>query len=151
MNTTATIFLLCLPIQCSFPGTQGVERSNQTSEVKLEQSVSGHLKEINGKFKLRASETIYQPGGYIGEHHHVGPGIRYVVSGELTYIQGEKTTVYKKGDYFYESGDVTHTAINKTSQPVMIINFELLPIDWSGSSAVLPSATSKPTAPAKNS
>jgi quercetin dioxygenase-like cupin family protein len=140
MNATPTILLLFLLTEGAFPAPPGVDKSNQTSEVKLEASVSGHLEELNGKFKLRASETVYQPGGYIGEHHHVGPGIRYVASGELTYIQGEKTTVYKKGDYFYESGDITHTAINKTSQPVMIINFELLRRDWNGSSAVLPPA-----------
>jgi quercetin dioxygenase-like cupin family protein len=150
MNITATILLLFWLTGAIFAAPGGVEKSNQTSEVKLEEPVSGHLKELNGKFKLRASETIYQPGGYIGEHHHVGPGIRYVVSGELTYIQGEKTTVYKKGDYFYEPGDITHTAINKTSQPAVIINFELLPIDWSGSSAVPPSATPKPTVSAKS-
>lgn len=143
MNITPTILLLFLLTQSAFPAPPAVERSNQTSEVKLEAPVSGHLEELNGKFKLRASETVYQPGGYIGEHHHVGPGIRYVASGELTYIQGEKTTVYKKGDYFYESGDITHTAINKTSAPVVIINFELLPRDWNGSSAVVPPATPK--------
>ena len=141
MNTIPWILLLFLLTQSAF-ASPGVERSNQTAEVKLEAPVSGHLEELNGKFKLRASETVYQPGGYIGEHHHAGPGIRYVASGELTYIQGEKTTVYKKGEYFYESGDITHTAINKTSQPVVIINFELLPRDWNGSSAVLPPATS---------
>jgi len=140
MNITPTILLLFLLTQSAFSTPPGVDRSNQTSEVKLEVSVSGHLEELNGKFKLRASETVYQPGGYIGEHHHIGPGIRYVASGELTYIQGEKTTVYKKGDYFYESGDITHTAINKTSQPVVIINFELLPKDWNGSSAMPPPA-----------
>ncbi len=135
MRSTLFLFLL---LANAFAGAADVEKKDQTSEVRFEAPVSGHLTELNGKFKLRASETVYQPGGYIGEHHHVGPGIRYVQSGELTYIQGGKTTVYKKGDYFYESGDVTHSAINKTSQPVVIINFELLPKDWSGSSAVLP-------------
>lgn len=149
MNARLSILLLLFFTQSAVSTPPGVEKSNQTSEVKLEAPVSGHLEELNGKFKLRASETVYQPGGYIGEHHHAGPGIRYVASGELTYIQGEKTTVYKKGDYFYESGDITHTAINKTSQPVVIINFELLPRDWNGSSAVLPPATSNEQGAAK--
>ena len=137
---TLTILLSLLLVENALSTPPTVERSDQSSQVKLEMVVSGHLAEINDKYKLRASETVYQPGGYIGEHHHAGPGIRYVETGELTYIQGEKTTVYKNGDYFYESGDITHTAVNKTSQVVVIINFELLPKDWSGSSAVLPPA-----------
>ena len=72
----------------------------------------------------------------IVEHHHSGPGIRLVQSGELTYIQPDKTTVYKAGDYIYESGDVTHTAYNRTNAPVKIINFELLPVDWEGPSPI---------------
>jgi quercetin dioxygenase-like cupin family protein len=124
----------------SFSGQERakVVKKDQDSTIKIEQVISGHLAELNGKYKMRATETIYKPGGFIGEHHHVGPGIRFVVSGELTYLQPDKTTVYKAGDYFYESGDVTHTAYNKTNAPVMVLNFEILPVDWKGSSAVPP-------------
>jgi quercetin dioxygenase-like cupin family protein len=138
MNTKFLSIACGLIVGSALAGSPDVEKNGQTSEVKLEVPLSGHLAELNGKYKLRASETVYQPGGYIGEHHHAGPGIRFVASGELTYIQGTKTTVYKRGDYFYESGDVTHSAINKTSQPVVIVNFELLPANWSGSSAIVP-------------
>jgi quercetin dioxygenase-like cupin family protein len=88
-----------------------VIRDKMEATVKIEKTVGGHLAEINGKYKLRASESVYQPGGMIGEHHHVGPGIRYVKAGTLRYVQGEKTTLYHEGDYFYETGDVTHTAL----------------------------------------
>ena len=113
-----------------------VEKAGQESKVAFEHVVSGHLTELNGKYKLRVTETTYAPGGHIGEHHHSGPGIRLVQSGELTYIQPDKTTVYKAGDYIYESGDVTHTAYNRTNAPVKIINFELLPVDWEGPSPI---------------
>ena len=113
-----------------------VEKAGQDSKVAFEHVVSGHLTELNGRYKLRVTETSYAPGGHIGEHHHVGPGIRLVLLGELTYIQADKTTVYKAGDYFYESGDVTHTAYNKTDAPVKLLNFELLPVDWQGGSPI---------------
>jgi quercetin dioxygenase-like cupin family protein len=124
----------------SFPGQERatVVKKDQDSAIKIEQVISGHLTDLNGKYKLRVTETIYKPGGFIGEHHHVGPGIRYVASGQLTYIQPDKTTVYNEGDYFYESGDITHTASNKTNAPVKVLNFEILPVDWKGSSAVPP-------------
>jgi quercetin dioxygenase-like cupin family protein len=119
-------------------GEQGgeVARQGQTSRTKLEQVVSGHLADLNGKYKLRVSEVTYAPGGFIGEHHHAGPGIRCVTAGELTYVQPDRTAVYKAGECFFESGDVTHTAQNKGGAPVVLLNFEVLPADWSGSSAI---------------
>jgi quercetin dioxygenase-like cupin family protein len=112
------------------------KKGNFNSVTKMEQVISGHLTELNGKYKLRVIETTYLLGGYIGEHHHAGPGVRYVKSGELPYIQDNLTRVFKEGDYFYESGDVTHTAYNKGSKPVVIINFEVLPASWDGASPI---------------
>jgi quercetin dioxygenase-like cupin family protein len=51
-----------------------------TQTIKLEEVVYGHLTELNGKFKLRATEVTLAPDAYLGAHHHVGPGIRYVLS-----------------------------------------------------------------------
>ncbi len=116
------------------PGFSKVEKAGMESKTVFEHVISGHLPELNGKYKLRVTETTYAPGGHIGEHHHSGPGVRLVQSGELTYVQADKTTVYKAGDYIYESGDVTHTAFNKTDGPVRILNFEILPADWQGAS-----------------
>jgi hypothetical protein len=31
-------------------------------------------------------EITYEPGGYTGEHHPVGPGIRFVAAGESTFV-----------------------------------------------------------------
>ena len=50
-----------------------------TSVVELEETIFGHLTELNGKYKLRATKVMFAPGGYLGVHHHVGPGIRYVL------------------------------------------------------------------------
>lgn len=112
------------------------EKSGQSSEVKLEHVIAGHLMELNGKYKLLATEVTYTPGGYIGEHHHAGPGIRCMLPGNLTYVHPDKTTVYVPGDCFFESGNVSHTAKNAHQTPVVLLNFETLPTDWSASSAI---------------
>jgi quercetin dioxygenase-like cupin family protein len=140
MKTVVQALLVVTLGVMSFPKQEPavVVKNDQDSTIKIEQVISGHLTELNGKYKLRVTETIYKPGGFIGEHHHVGPGIRYVASGQLTYIQRDKTNVYKEGNYFYESGDITHTAYNKTNAPVRVLNFEILPVAWKGSSAVPP-------------
>ena len=38
----------------------------------------------------------------------------------------------------FESGAVSHTAHNATEEPVILLNFQLLPADWSKGSAIPP-------------
>jgi quercetin dioxygenase-like cupin family protein len=113
-----------------------VERKGTASKVRHEEVVSGYLADINGKYKLRVSENTFEPGGFIGDHHHVGPGIRVVTAGEFTLVQAGKTTIKKAGDTFYEAGDVSIALHNKGKVPAVILNFEILPVDWKGSSNV---------------
>lgn len=87
----------------------------------------GHLPELNGKYQLRVTEVTYDPDGMMGEHHHAGPGIRCLTQGELTYTIQGKTTVYRPGDCFTETGDVSHDSFNKGKTPVVLWNFEILP------------------------
>lgn len=136
MSPLAALLLLCgsYSVQAQQPGA--VESKGQHPKVKLEQAVSGHLTELNGRYKLRATEVTYEPGGYIGPHHHVGPGIRCVTSGELTYVQPDQTHIYKAGDCFFESGDISHTANNATDKPVVLLNFEVIPVAHSKGTAI---------------
>jgi len=115
-----------------------VEARGVTSEVKIEDVIFGHLTELNGKFKLRATELTFAPDGYIGVHHHIGPGIRYVISGELTFAEGGQETVYKAGEYFFETGNIAHTAQNKTNVPLRILVVEILSKDWTAPAMIAP-------------
>jgi quercetin dioxygenase-like cupin family protein len=115
-----------------------VQSQGVMPKLKLEETVYGHLEELNGKYKFRASEVTFAPGAKLGSHHHAGPGVRYVAAGEITFLEGGKATVYKTGDFFYESGDIVHTAENKTKAPVRIVFFEILPAQWSGVSVIAP-------------
>lgn len=132
----ATVGVLPFVVAALSAPAAEVEKHGQTSVTKLEHVVAGHLTDLNGKYKLRVSEVRYVPSGFIGEHHHAGPGLRCVSAGELTYVQHDKTMVYGPGDCFFESGDMSHTAVNKGSEDVVLLNFEILPPDWQGSSAV---------------
>jgi len=87
---------------------------------------------------LRVSETVIEPGGYVGEHDHVGPGFRYLVSGELTIVEQSKARAYKAGDYYYETGAITGKVSNTGSSPLVVLLFEILPVDWKGGSGVPP-------------
>jgi quercetin dioxygenase-like cupin family protein len=117
---------------------QRVEPHGIGAQVKIEEKVYGQLEELNGKYKLRATELTFAPGAKLGPHHHAGPGLRYVAVGEVTFVEGGKANVYKAGDYFYESGDIVHAAENRTPGPLRIIFFEVLPADRSGGSVIAP-------------
>ena len=138
MKPLASVSLALLVVAPAFVAgdTAQVARQGQHGTVKLEHVVAGYLSELNGRYKLRVTEVTYDPGGFIGDHHHAGPGIRCVTAGELTYVEAGKTTVYRPGDCFFESGNVTHTVSNRTDKPTVLLNFEVLPADWAGSSAI---------------
>jgi quercetin dioxygenase-like cupin family protein len=115
-----------------------VETRGITSVIKIDEVIFGHLTELNGKFKLRATELTFAPDGYVGVHHHIGPGIRYVISGEVTFAEGGQETVYKAGEYYFETGNLAHTAQNKTNLPLRVLVVEILPKDWTAPAMIAP-------------
>ena len=89
-------------------------------------------------FGVRRCEVEQRGCGETVVHHHVGPGIRYVISGELTFAEGGQETVYKAGDYYFETGNLAHTAENKSNQPLHVLVVEILPKDWTAPALILP-------------
>lgn len=137
---TLLLFVALLGAAGRLAAQESVEMRGITSTVKLEEVVFGHLTELNGKYKMRATEVTFAPGGYLGVHHHVGPGIRYVLSGEVTFTEGGRATVYKAGEYFFETGNLAHTAENKSDMPLRLLFVELLPKNWAAPTVIAPSA-----------
>jgi quercetin dioxygenase-like cupin family protein len=119
-------------------GQEKVEARGITPVIKLDEIIFSHLTELNGKFRLRATEFTFAPDAYLGVHHHVGPGIRYVISGELTFTEGGQETIYRAGDYYFEPGNVAHTAQNKTKLPLRVLVVEILPKDWTAPTVIPP-------------
>jgi quercetin dioxygenase-like cupin family protein len=109
----------------------GIQVKSQSDYAILE-----NLAPINGQYKLRLTESVIAPGGYMGEHRHVGPGIRLIKSGAIASIHQGQTIVYQAGEHFYESGSALHALQNRTDAPARILNVELLPVDWQGASAI---------------
>jgi quercetin dioxygenase-like cupin family protein len=113
-----------------------VDTKGLVAKIKFEAPLAGFLSDINGKYKLRVTELTLAPDGHVGEHNHVGPGIRQVTSGYMTYVLPDKTVVYGPGEFFFESGDINHTVFNKTSEPMVHVLFEILPTDLNGPSLI---------------
>jgi quercetin dioxygenase-like cupin family protein len=118
------------------PSPVKVDTKGLVARIKFESVISGYLSELNGKYKLRVTELTLEPGGYVGEHNHVGPGIRQVTAGSMTYVLPDKTVVYGPGGFFFESGDVNHTVYNRTDAPMVHVLFEILPVELKGPSLI---------------
>jgi quercetin dioxygenase-like cupin family protein len=119
-------------------GAGQVEMKGMTSQIKFEHPVEGYLTDLNGKYKLRVTETTFAPGAVFGEHQRTGPGIRMVKSGQIKQCFGTKCTVYKAGDFFFEGGDITCHADNTTKGSAVLLTFEVLPLDTGKTSAIPP-------------
>jgi quercetin dioxygenase-like cupin family protein len=124
------------PTMAQAPVPVRVDARGLVAKIKFEHPLQGYLTELNGKYKLRVTELTLEPGGHVGEHNHLGPGIRLVTFGEMTYVLPEKTVIYKPGDFFFESGDVNHTVYNKGDKPNQHLLFEILAADLQGPSLI---------------
>ena len=113
-----------------------VDTKGLVAKILFEAELSGFLADLNGRYKLRVTELTLEPGGHVGEHNHVGPGIRQVTAGDMTYVLPDRTVVYGPGDFFFEAGDVNHTVFNKTDAPMVHVLFEILPADLKGPSLI---------------
>jgi quercetin dioxygenase-like cupin family protein len=120
--------------------TQGV-----TAKILYEAPIDGgHLPELKGKYKMRITEITIAPGGHVGDHNHLGPGIRQMTVGAMEYILPDKIMIYRAGDFFFETGDVSHRVNNKTSEPNTHLLFEILPMDLKGPSLIVPRDKARP-------
>jgi len=113
-----------------------VDTKGLVAKIKFEAPLSGFLTDLNGRYKLRVTELTLAPGGHVGEHNHLGPGIRQVTEGRMTYVLPDRTVVYGPGEFFFESGDVNHTVYNRTDAPMVHVLFEILPAEVSGPSLI---------------
>jgi len=130
----------------SFPGDivrlhaqAGVDTKGLTARILYEAVITGgHIPDVRHKYKLRVTELTIAPGGYVGDHNHLGPGIRQMTEGEMEYVMSDRTVTYRTGDYFFETGDVSHRALNNTKRPSKHVLFEILPVDVKGPSLIPP-------------
>jgi quercetin dioxygenase-like cupin family protein len=62
MKLLLPLLLALLQFSGGAVAQQKVESVGITPAVKLEEVISGHLTELNGKFKLRVTELTFAPG-----------------------------------------------------------------------------------------
>jgi len=81
---------------------------------------------------VRHDRVEFEPGGVAFRHTHPGPGIRYLLRGEITIdAEGEQTT-YRPGEAWFEAGPEPVLATTSTAEPTAFARVLLLPAEWAG-------------------
>jgi quercetin dioxygenase-like cupin family protein len=81
---------------------------------------------------VRHDRVEFQPGGIAYRHTHPGPGIRYLLRGEITIdAEGEQMT-YGPGEAWFESGPEPVLATTSATEPTAFTRVLLLPAEWEG-------------------
>ena len=91
------------------------------------------LGELRGKWDIKATMLVIEPGGQIPFHIHQGPGIRYVLEGAITINWKEgKTETFEAGSTYFEGPGENHpagtmSARNDGQGPCRVVIVELVP------------------------
>ena len=81
---------------------------------------------------MRHDRIDFPPGGIAYQHTHPGPGIRYLLFGELTIDSGGETPTYRAGEPWFESGPEPVLATASTTEETAFVRVLLLPPEWAG-------------------
>ena len=81
---------------------------------------------------LRCDRVDFPPGGVAYTHTHPGPGIRYLLHGEIDITTEGKMSSYGKGGAWFESGPDPVLATASDHQPTAFVRVLILPAEWAG-------------------
>jgi quercetin dioxygenase-like cupin family protein len=81
---------------------------------------------------MRLDRIDFVPGGVAYRHTHPGPGIRYLLFGEITIDSEGETTTYGPGEPWFERGPDPVLATTTEDEPSAFIRVLVLPEEWAG-------------------
>ena len=85
-----------------------------------------------GQWVMRCDRVDFPPGGVAYRHVHPGPGIRRLLSGELTIESPEGIHGYRTGDSWLERADHPVLATASFTEDTAFVRVMLLPAEWAG-------------------
>jgi Cupin domain len=80
----------------------------------------------------RCDRVDFPPGGIAYLHTHPGPGIRYLLRGALEVHTAGRSTTYKPGAAWFESGPEPVLALASPDEDTAFARAMLLPQEWEG-------------------
>jgi hypothetical protein len=81
---------------------------------------------------LRCDRVDFPKGGVAWTHTHPGPGIRYLLRGEIEIRSEERNSFYGPGGAWFESGPEPVYAQASAHSETAFVRALLLPSEWAG-------------------
>ena len=89
--------------------------------------------ELGGAWVARLDRVDFPPGGVAYRHVHPGPGIRYLLHGELTIDRGDgDPRTHRGGEAWFEGSDDPVLATASPTEDTAFVRVLLLPEEWAG-------------------
>jgi len=89
--------------------------------------------ELGGDWVVRLDRVDFPPGGIAYRHVHPGPGIRYLLHGELTIDRSDgDPRTHRGGEAWFEGADDPVLATASTTEDTAFVRVLLLPAEWAG-------------------
>ena len=89
--------------------------------------------ELGGDWVVRLDRVDFPPGGIAYRHVHPGPGIRYLLHGELTIDRSDgDPRTHRGGEAWFEGAGDPVLATASTTEDTAFVRVLLLPEEWSG-------------------
>lgn len=103
------------------------------SSLKLEKTID---LDPNFSWLMRCDSVEFPPGGVALTHVHQGPGIRYVLKGEITIKTEGEESHHRPGDPWFERGPAPVLAPTTEETETLFIRCFILPSACKGNSSI---------------
>jgi quercetin dioxygenase-like cupin family protein len=85
-----------------------------------------------GEWIMRCDRVDFEPGGIAYRHVHPGPGIRYLLFGQITIDSLGAEQTLGPGEAWFERGPDPVLATTAAGEPSAFVRVMLLPAQWAG-------------------
>lgn len=103
-------------------------------EFEAEGALLTHFVQLDpfADWVVRCDRIDFPLGGIAHEHTHPGPGIRYLLQGEIEIESEGRATFYGPGGAWFESGHDPVVARASAHLPTSFVRALVLPAEWAG-------------------
>jgi quercetin dioxygenase-like cupin family protein len=86
----------------------------------------------DGDWLMRCDRVDFEPGGIAYRHTHPGPGIRYLLFGQITIDALGEAHTLGPGEAWFERGPDPVLATTAAGEPSAFVRVLVLPAEWAG-------------------
>ncbi len=99
-----------------------------------EGALLSELVELDGatEWLMRCDRVDFDPGGVAHRHTHPGPGIRFLLFGQITIDSLGAVHTLGPGEAWFERGPDPVLATTAAGEPTAFVRVMILPVEWAG-------------------